>query len=456
MQIGKSIEQSTVKNATLAFLGGVVALRVLNNKNIALQNFEKDYLTPLASTLTPQEKEALKFAFQNTLNISNRQGRGSLYEKIKLCLALKEYDSCADQINIDFLNTHKFHDAYIGYVGDRGIIHQEIIAGIVLQETGEKRAQRTSLLNHVHEKTSALDILLKTHPQIALDWKIFFYTLLQDQQGLVYQEKVYIDALKNIATISPQEAIRECSDYRFVNGSNLYSCVFLVSLIANMYPSEEEIELIRRIDALKDLSEPYSRWSKTAAKATIVTYQNELLYQKGKAWVCLDEELGIAMMKNAMQYLGKMHNLWRDVALQLIRSNTKRAKHIAHYTLTNPEDKKVVFDAIARDMLLGITKPTPDMAQAMHEQILNVIPLLAPNNPEKALEYLRQQNPVFIPQYMPHIVASLTLTNPQRAQELYEEVIKLADTPVHKDNRAMIIGNITAARFGIPPFGNEG
>jgi tryptophan synthase alpha subunit len=148
-----------------------------------------------------------------------------------------------------------------------------------------------------------------------------------------------------------------------------------------------------------------------------------------------------------------MHNLWRDVALQLIRSNTKRAKHIAHYTLTSPEDKKAVFDAIARDMLLGITKPDKDMAHAMHEQMLSVIPLLAPNNPEKALEYLRQQNPVFVPQYMPHIVAGLAPTNPKRAHELYEEVIKLADTPVHKDNRAMIIGNITAARFGIPPFG---
>jgi hypothetical protein len=464
------IEQSTVKtakNATLAFLGGVVALRLLNNKNIALQNFERDYLSPLSPTLTPQEKETLKFAFQATINISGRDDYGYLYEKIKLCLAVKEYEHYADHISINLPSTHKFHDTYIRYAGDRGIINAEIVAGIIIRESTKKRTQRISLLGFVHDRNRALDILLSTHPKLALEWvKILNY------DDWLSGNKICIGALQNISIISPHDVLEEFStnyNYNFIFRENLHACVNFISLIASEQPSQEEIQCIKKIDAVKNWAEPYATWCKMTSKVKRPTLQNEvlyqrdkawvclneLLYQKGKAWTCLDEAKGVSMMQNAAQHLGKMHNLWLDVALQLTRSNTARAKQIARYTLSRPEDKRTVFATIARDMLLGITTPTPDMAQAMQEEMLSVIPLLAPHNPEKALEYLRQINPAFIPQYMPHIIAPLALTNPTRAQELYNEVVKLADTPAHKENKAMIIGNITAARFGIPPFNEE-
>jgi hypothetical protein len=473
----------TVKIATSAFVGGIIALRALNSKNIAVDEFARDYLSPFGekSDYSNQERDALKLAFAVALETYQEASRlpdthvkpvhpyeqrgprftpkqlllskrESLLLQINLCLGVTDYSNWSESPRV-----FRFAPQYLGHdLSENDLVN--ITAALMIREfnrTGKtgytgRFFDSKDMISYLEEGLESVAVMLASiHPQA------FFASYSDSLSTELDQDMV---AFHKLAKLSPIDAIQVWKKYpQILTSLDITDLVNLTPLIARD-SSKLALYLLNstRITAKSLISNSSGKTGKTS----YVDHSREkdsdsiLMYQKGKAWVCLDEAKGVAMMQRAQKVLRSSANIPLDTALQLHRVNPNRAKQIAHNVLTNPDDKKRVFDAIARDMLLGITKPTPDIEQAMQAQMLSVIPLLAPRNPEQALEYLRQQNPVYLPEYMPYIVASLASKKPERAQSLYEEIVNLADTPAHKENKAIIIGNITAARFGIPPFGN--
>jgi hypothetical protein len=454
-----------IRATTLALLGGVVAFRVMNDKNIAVKNFEKDYITPLDSILTPQEKEILKLFYRHAIELEESDIYYSFCQRIAMFLATKYI-----KLNhgSDITNALNFYNQCIRKkhtdknVEDFCVVMSSVVAfeypnqavttlEMCLEKNGLSHRTLSALGYPLRwELGSKIASGLFSKPQNAFHVAKEFNLTQRSKYDLdtdhYYRETA--DYILPIASVSPKNAVsamQEMLDYIIPD---------YIGIIPTILDGFSKTIAITSITLPKETRDVVIRIEKHCQSV-----EPAVLYGKGKLWVSINEEKGISIMHDAIGKLKKStewssyeytFDLWNDIGNLLIFSNLKRAKHIARKMPMRVPNNDILLNTIAYNMVLGLIPPEKEFEERMGGQVFAAMSTLSRINPTKAYDYLRRLPSEFVLECAMDVMPALVAEQPDEAQKLYEEIMALVELPPYRQDKTAIMGDAFIARLGIP------